>query len=110
MANIGTFNNETGAIFQDNSFTIQQNQQNNIQANQMTEAADDTDSWKPISLVMDSSHNKVDFYRVIMALYKEVFFKAASGGKATKKDFFHSFGTMLGEDYEKCAKVLSAGS
>ena len=34
MANIGTFNNETGALFQDNSITIHQNQQNNMQAAQ----------------------------------------------------------------------------
>ena len=78
MANIGTFNNQSGALFQDNSITIQQNQQNNMQNAQTTGIADDTDSWKPISLVMDSSHNKVDFYRVIMALYQEGFFKSAS--------------------------------
>lgn len=110
MAKIGIFNNETGALFQDNSITIQQNQQNNMQNAQTTEIADDTDSWKPISLVMDSSHNKVDFYRVIMALYQEGFFKSASGGKATIKDVFHAFGTMLGEDFDKYAKDLSAGS
>ena len=98
MAKIGIFNNETGALFQDNSITIQQNQQNNMQNAQTTEIADDTDSWKPISLVMDSSHNKVDFYRVIMALYQEGFFKSASGGRATKKDVFNAFGQMLGED------------
>lgn len=110
MANIGTFNNETGALFQDNSITIQQNQQNNMQTAQMTDVPVDTDSWKPISLVMDSSHNKIDFYRVIMALYQEGFFKSASRGKATSKEVFHAFGTMLKENFDGYAKDISAGS
>lgn len=110
MANIGTFNNETGALFQDNSITIHQNQQNYMQAAQTTEISDDTDSWKPISLVMDSAHNKVDLYRVIMALYQEGFFKSASGGKATIKEVFHAFGTMLKENFDGYAKDISAGS
>lgn len=110
MAKIGIFNNETGALFQDNSITIQQNQQNNMQTAQMTEAPVDTDSWKPISLVMDSSHNKIDFYRVIMALYQEGFFKSANGGRATIKEVFHAFGTMLKENFDGYAKDISAGS
>lgn len=110
MANIGTFNNETGALFQDNSITIQQNQQNSMQTAQMTDVPVDTDSWKPISLVMDSYHNKIDFYRVIMALYQEGFFKSANGGKATIKEVFHAFGTMLKENLDGYAKDISAGS
>ena len=110
MANIGTFNNENGAIFQDNSVTVQQNQQNNMQTAQTTEIVDDTNSWKPIGLVMDSSHNKIDFYRVIMALYQEGFFKSASGGRATKKDVFNAFGQMLGKDFSQYTKDLTSGS
>lgn len=114
MANIGTFNNQDGAIFQDNSVTIQQNQQNNVQTQQTAVAGqgenDSTSSEVLIHRTNDDEHSKVDLYRVIMALYQAGFFTTGSGARPTIKKVFQAFGQMLGEDFSKYANDLAAGN
>lgn len=92
----------------DHSITIYQ--QNNLHPSQMADHSCDKDSYKPIRLVKDNGHRKVDLYRVIMALCQEGFFKSAGGGDAAIKDVFHAFGVMLDEKFDNYANDLNAGS
>lgn len=45
--------------------------------------------------------NKVNLYRVIMALHRKGFFKKNDGTDLDDKDVFNSFGAMLGKDFSK---------
>lgn len=56
------------------------------------------------------SFDKVDLYRVIMALYEVGAFKSADGGVLTATKVFKAFGDMLGENFDKFQNNLSAGS
>lgn len=109
---VGKIISENGSAIVDTSTTniIQQNRQNNMQPGQTTDQTNNKDTRKSIRLVIDNTHRKVDFYRVIMALHQEGFFKSANGGDAAIKDVFHAFGTMLGEDFDEYAKNMFAGS
>lgn len=92
----------------DHSITIYQ--QNNLHPAQTADHPCDKDSYKPIRLVKDNGHRKVDLYRVIMALCQEGFFKSAADGDAAIKDVFHAFGVMLDEKFDTYANDLNAGS
>ena len=54
--------------------------------------------------------DKVDLFRVIMALYKKGAFEAVDGEELTASKVFQAFGDMLGEDYSKFNNNLSAAS
>lgn len=56
------------------------------------------------------SFEKVDLFRVIMALYKKGAFEAVDGEELTAAKVFQAFGDMLGEDYSKFYNNLSAAS
>ena len=56
------------------------------------------------------SFEKIDLYRVIMALYEVGAFKSADGGELTATKVFKAFGDMLGENFDKFQNNLSAGS
>lgn len=56
-----------------------------------------------------SSFDKVDLYRVIMALYEIGAFESVEG-KLTKTKVFKAFGDMLGDDFSDFQNNLSAGS
>jgi len=56
-----------------------------------------------------SSFDKVDLYRVIMALYEIGAFESVEG-KLTKTKVFKAFGEMLGDDFSDFQNNLSAGS
>ena len=103
--------NDNGSTIVDLSTNIvHENQQNNMYPAQTADYPCDKDSYKPIRLVMDNGHRKVDLYRVIMALSQEGFFKSAGGGDAAIKDVFHAFGVMLDEKFDTYANDLNAGS
>lgn len=103
--------NDNGSTIVDLSTNIvHENQQNNMYTAQTADYPCDKDSYKPIRLVMDNGHRKVDLYRVIMALSQEGFFKSAGGGDAAIKDVFHAFGVMLDEKFDTYANDLNAGS
>lgn len=50
---------------------------------------------------------KIDLYRVIIALYECGFFTDASGAKPSQKQVFEAFGQMLGADFSDFQKNLS---
>ena len=56
-----------------------------------------------------SSFEKIDLYRVIMALYEIGAFESVEG-KLTKTKVFKAFGDMLGDDFSDFQNNLSAGS
>ena len=56
------------------------------------------------------SFEKIDLYRVIMALYEIGAFKSADGTELTATKVFKAFGDMLGEDFSKFQNNLSAAS
>lgn len=103
--------NDNGSAIVDLSTNIvHENQQNNMYPAQATDQTRDKDSYKPIRLVKDNGHRKIDLYRVIMALCQKGFFKSAAGGDAAIKDVFHAFGVMLDEKFDTYANDLNAGS
>ena len=53
--------------------------------------------------------DKVDLYRVIMALYQIGAFESVEG-RLTQKKVFNTFGALLGDDFETFQNNLSAGS
>ena len=56
------------------------------------------------------SFDKVDLFRVIMALYKKGAFEGVDGEELTASKVFQAFGDMLGEDFSKFNNNLSAAS
>lgn len=109
MAKIGNFYNEAGAVFNDNSQTLNV-QQNNIKAQ---DGIDETEPFNEEDVVLINRSNnltKIDLYRVITALYQYGAFKASDGKKLTKKRVFKAFEKMLGDDFGNYENDLSAGS
>lgn len=111
MANIGTLYNEPGATFNDNSITVNA-QQNIIQSEEKPDAQKQgTTTANPDTIQggirLNRSATKVDLYRVILALQKLGFFTDETGYAATQKAVFHAFGTMLGENFDGYQKNLS---
>ncbi len=113
MANIGTFNNENGAIFQDNSVTVQQNQQNNLQAQQpaATGQGGKDSSTREVLIRRNKKEicTKVDLFRIIMAMYKIGCFESTDNSRLTQDKVFTAFGNMLGEDFSNYSNDLSSG-
>lgn len=50
---------------------------------------------------------KIDLYRVILALLENGFFTDLCGAKPTQKEVFEAFGQMLGADFSDFRKNLS---
>lgn len=113
MANIGTFNNENGAIFQDNSVTVQQNQQNNLQPQQsaVTGQGGKASSTREVLIRRNKKEicTKVDLFRIIMAMYKIGCFESTDNSRLTQEKVFTAFGNMLGEDFSNYSNDLSSG-
>jgi hypothetical protein len=107
MAIIENFKNEEGAIFNDQSQTMNV-QQNVVQTVPESTEAEPEDNEQTICLSDDFV--KVDFYRVIMALYHLNAFKSVKGRKATKISVFKAFGKMLGEDFKSFNNDMSSAS
>lgn len=109
MAKIGNFYNEAGAVFNDNSQTLNI-QQNNIQAQDKTEEAESFDEEEAVLINRSDNLTKIDLYRVIISLYQYGAFKTADGKKLTKKRVFKAFEKMLGDNFGNYENDLSAGS
>lgn len=106
MAHIGIFKNEDGGLFVDNSVTVNALQTNtqNITENQSVSSR----KAKPIIIRFAGKRGqKIDLYRVIIALYECGFFTDASGAKPSQKQVFEAFGQMLGADFSDFQKNLS---
>lgn len=113
MANIGTFNNQDGAIFQDNSVTIQHNQQNNLQTQQTVVAGQGVKDSSTCEVLIRRNKKeictKVDLFRIIMAMYKIGCFESTDNSRLTQEKVFTAFGNMLGEDFSNYSNDLSSG-
>ena len=109
MIAIHTLNND-GVI---NSNTITQN---NSQTNYETVASSSTHTGPLNSCSPDNNQiirfagkhgQKIDLYRVILALLENGFFTDQSGAKPTQKEVFDAFGQMLASDFSDFQKNLS---
>lgn len=111
MAHITTFNNQSGATFNDNSLTIN-SQQNNIGANTehqiLHENHKESAETHSSTICLNAKRGyKVNLFRTIIALHKLGFFINKDGQIATQKDVFNEFGKMLGRDFSKYSNDLS---
>lgn len=70
----------------------------------------DEDNMATQLIRRSKSFDKVDLFRVIMALYKKGAFEAVDGDELTASKVFQAFGDMLGEDFSKFNNNLSAAS
>lgn len=109
MAKIGNFYNEAGAVFNDNSQTLNV-QQNNIRAQDVMDGAESFDEEEVVLINRSDKFSKIDLFRVITALYQCGAFKSSDGKKLTKKRVFKAFEKMLGDDFGNYENDLSAGS
>lgn len=114
MANITNFINEHGAIFTDNSTTVNAQQNNTQVCSQTTIASESEDKQETKSGTNKSRPiyfsgkrgQKIDLFRVILALHECGFFSDGNGGKPRQEDVFNAFGTMLHEDFSAYYKNL----
>lgn len=114
MAHINTFNNQPGATFTDNSITVNA-QQNNTQVCSQTTIASEAEDKQETKSGTNKSRpiyfsgkrgQKIDLFRVILALHECGFFSDGNGGKPRQEDVFNAFGTMLHEDFSKYHRNL----
>lgn len=108
---IGTYNEKPTAII------AKEIVQNNTQLNIDTHIPEDNEetSYQEEQAIgkirfNDATGNRINFYRVILSLFKCGFFMDPKGGKTTMKDVFESFGKMLGDDFKGFHKNLSEAS
>lgn len=115
MAHINTFNNQPDATFTDNSITVNA-QQNNTQVCSQTTIAPDAEDKQPTKSGTNKSRpiyfsgkrgQKIDLFRVILALHECGFFSDGNGGKPRQEDIFNAFDTMLHEDFSSYYKNIS---
>ena len=103
---IGTYNEKPVTVIS------QANTQNNTQVNVQPQAAQTSPQTNESSVSLgirlnNRSGNKINLFRVILALQKLGFFTDGTGCAATQKAVFHAFGTMLGENFDGYQKNLS---
>lgn len=112
MTKITNFVAYDGSTYNDNSLTINA-QQNNTQFNLDSEVAKGTDGkeekGRKIRFVA-AKGQKVNLCRVIMALQQSGYFKNANGGEATQDDVFSAFGEILGCNLSDFSNRIYAGS
>lgn len=113
MAHIENFNQMPGAIFNDNSQTLNIDQRFSGQSKH-SEKTSQSDNNVPneTAIIKRCSKviSKVDLYRVIMAMIKLGCFESADGSKLGPEKVFSAFGRMLGDNFDSYANDLSAGS
>lgn len=109
MAKIGNFYNEAGAVFNDNSQTLNV-QQNNIREQDGIDEAESFNEEDVVLINRSDKISKTDLYRVITALYQRGAFKSSDGKELTKKRVFNAFEKMLGDDFGNYENYLSSGS
>lgn len=69
------------------------------------------EDYMAVNIRLKEGFDKVDFYRIIMALYEMDAFETIDGTKLSKKKVFQAFGEIMGdESFEGFNNNLSAGS
>lgn len=93
MANINQFNNEAGAVFKDESLTV------NVQPvinSATTSEVDIQDDATPGLVAISDEGAQVDLLRIAVAAYRTGLFKRRDGRKLNQIDVIRAFTKMVG--------------
>ena len=93
MANINNFNNEAGAVFKDESLTV------NVQPvinSATTSEVDVQDDATPGLIAISDEGAQVDLLRIAVAAYRTGLFKRRDGRKLNQIDVIRAFTKMVG--------------
>ena len=101
MANIVNFKNEAGAVFKDESVTLNV-QQNFGGSSNPTEENVEIDT----EIKRAESFTRIDLIRVFLALHKAGAFESRSGGHVFQAAVFRALTSMLGEDFTNYSRDL----
>lgn len=101
MANIVNFKNEAGAVFKDESVTLNV-QQNFGGSSNLTEENVEIDT----EIKRAESFTRIDLIRVFLALHKAGAFESRSGGYVSQAAVFRAVTSMLGEDFTNYSRDL----
>ena len=93
MANIGKFNNEAGAVFKDESLTVNVQPVINSVAPSEVDVQDDVTSGL---IALSEEGAQVDLLRIAVAAYRTGLFKRRDGRKLNQIDVIRTFTKMVG--------------
>ena len=93
MANIGKFNNEAGAVFKDESLTVNVQPVINSVAPSEVDVQDDVTSGL---IALSEEGAQVDLLRIAVAAYRTGLFKRRDGRKLNQIDVIRAFTKMVG--------------
>ena len=93
MANINNFNNEAGAVFKDESLTVNVQPVINSVAPSEVDVQDDVTSGL---IALSEEGAKVDLLRIAVAAYRTGLFKRRDGRKLNQIDVIRAFTKMVG--------------
>ena len=109
MANIVNFKNEAGAVFKDESVTLNVQQNFGNVAEKKTDAPS-VDTSKREALIKRGKISKIDLFRVAIALHEYGAFEAVDGDELQQWKVIEAFGEMLGEDFSDYTNNVGAGT
>ena len=93
MANINVFNNEAGAVFKDESLTVNVQPVINSVAPSEVDVQDDV---TPGLIALSDEGAQVDLLRIAVAAYRTGLFKRRDGRKLNQIDVIRAFTKMVG--------------
>ena len=93
MANINNFNNEAGAVFKDESLTVNVQPVINSVAPSEVDVQDDVTSGL---IALSEEGAQVDLLRIAVAAYRTGLFKRRDGKKLNQIDVIRAFTKMVG--------------
>ena len=93
MANINNFNNEAGAVFKDESLTVNVQPVINSVAPSEVDVQDDVTSGL---IALSEEGAQVDLLRIAVATYRTGLFKRRDGRKLNQIDVIRAFTKMVG--------------
>jgi hypothetical protein len=93
MANINQFNNEAGAVFKDESLTVNVQPVINSVAPSEVDVQDDVTSGL---IALSEEGAQVDLLRIAVAAYRTGLFKRRDGRKLNQIDVIRAFTNMVG--------------
>ena len=93
MANINQFNNEAGAVFKDESLTVNVQPVINSVAPSEVDVQDDVTSGL---IALSEEGAQVDLLRIAVAAYRTGLFKRRDGRKLNQIDVIRAFTKMVG--------------
>lgn len=93
---------------------VQNNIENNVQAAQESTTGNSdcnpaATPAEPLIRLNTKKGNRINLYRVIVAMHEYGFFKSPNGGPADQKEVFAAFSAMLGDPFNGYDNNLSEG-